>query len=230
MLSSYVVHIHQVTHHALCYCRVAKLVILSRLLTTSYATFGIFFGIFFHVHTRKYFCIIRKCFSFTGGKGGPDFKGSYKVDNLAAKRIIDSCVKGNVPKVVLISSLLTNGFRAGQFLNPQYLLLNAFGGEDHSVKNRSSTIRPHSCFLSRIACLLPFLNFSLHILIAFQVYCFKKGKLRFIYRNRMRLWITRLFVLVDWKMTPYPCQYYMGKSEVNKPLYSKHVVHIFDDL
>ena len=55
-------------------------------------------------------------------------QGSYKTDNLAAKRIIDSCVDGNVPKVVLISSLLTNGFRAGQFLNPQYLLLNTFGG------------------------------------------------------------------------------------------------------
>ena len=47
----------------------------------------------------------------------------------AAKRIIDSCVYANVPKVVLISSLLTNGFKAGQFLNPQYLLLNAFGGK-----------------------------------------------------------------------------------------------------
>ena len=59
----------------------------------------------------------------------PDLKGSYKIDNLAAKRIIDSCVYANVPKVVLISSLLTNGFKAGQFLNPQYLLLNAFGGK-----------------------------------------------------------------------------------------------------
>jgi hypothetical protein len=55
-------------------------------------------------------------------------KGSYKVDNLGAKRVIDSCVEAKVQKVVLVSSLLTNGFRAGQFLNPQYLLLNAFGG------------------------------------------------------------------------------------------------------
>jgi hypothetical protein len=56
-------------------------------------------------------------------------KGSYKVDNLGAKRVIDSCVEAKVQKVVLVSSLLTNGFRAGQFLNPQYLLLNAFGGK-----------------------------------------------------------------------------------------------------
>ena len=59
----------------------------------------------------------------------PDLKGSYKVDNLGAKRVIDSCVEAKVHKVVLVSSLLTNGFRAGQFLNPQYLLLNAFGGK-----------------------------------------------------------------------------------------------------
>lgn len=67
---------------------------------------------------------------YPGGTSLPDLKGSYKVDNLGAKRIIDSCVKGNVRKVVLVSSLLSNGFRAGQFLNPQYLLLNAFGGRN----------------------------------------------------------------------------------------------------
>jgi hypothetical protein len=55
-------------------------------------------------------------------------KGSYKVDNLGAKRIIDACVGAKIPKVILVSSLLTNGFRAGQVFNPQYLLLNAFGG------------------------------------------------------------------------------------------------------
>lgn len=65
-----------------------------------------------------------------GNKGLPDIKGSYRIDNLGSKLIIDACVASNVPKVVLVSSLLTNGFRAGQFLNPQYLLLNAFGGRN----------------------------------------------------------------------------------------------------
>jgi nucleoside-diphosphate-sugar epimerase len=68
------------------------------------------------------------CSAYSPGGGKPDLKGSYKIDNLGAKRIIDACVAANVPKVVLLSSLLTNGFAAGQFLNPQYLLLNAFGG------------------------------------------------------------------------------------------------------
>lgn len=67
------------------------------------------------------------CSAYSPG-GKLDLKGAYKVDNLGAKRIIDACVAANVPKVVLLSSLLTNGFAAGQFLNPQYLLLNTFGG------------------------------------------------------------------------------------------------------
>lgn len=47
------------------------------------------------------------------------FLGSYNVDNLGTKRIVDAAVKSKVPKVVLISSLLTNGLASGQFLNPQ---------------------------------------------------------------------------------------------------------------
>ena len=57
-----------------------------------------------------------------------DIRGASKVDNLGNKRIIDTCAEENIPKIVLISSLLTNGLLAGQLLNPQYLLLNAFGG------------------------------------------------------------------------------------------------------
>ena len=44
------------------------------------------------------------------------------------RRLIDACVDARVRKFVLCSSLLTNGPAAGQLLNPQFLLLNAFGG------------------------------------------------------------------------------------------------------
>lgn len=59
----------------------------------------------------------------------PDPFGSFKVDNCGNKRIIDACVEvSSVKKVVLLSSLLTNGLAAGQVTNPQYILLNSFGG------------------------------------------------------------------------------------------------------
>lgn len=57
-----------------------------------------------------------------------DIAGTYKVDNAFTKQLIDTCTELNVPKFVLLSSLLTNGARSGQLMNPQYLLLNAFGG------------------------------------------------------------------------------------------------------
>ncbi|CAM9827074.1 unnamed protein product [Phaeothamnion confervicola] len=58
----------------------------------------------------------------------PDPLGPLKVDYLGTRRVIDACVDAQVPKLVMISSLLTNGLAAGQGLNPNYLLLNAFGG------------------------------------------------------------------------------------------------------
>jgi nucleoside-diphosphate-sugar epimerase len=61
-------------------------------------------------------------------KGLPDLSGAYRIDNIANKRIIDACAQEGVRKVVLVSSVLSNGWGAGQLLNPQYLLLNAFGG------------------------------------------------------------------------------------------------------
>lgn len=58
----------------------------------------------------------------------PDPLGAYKVDFIGVKRLIDACTDSGVSKFVLVSSLLTNGLYAGQLLNPQYLLLNSFGG------------------------------------------------------------------------------------------------------
>jgi len=54
--------------------------------------------------------------------------GAYDIDYLGTKKIIDACVDEGVGKYVLVSSILANGISAGQGLNPQYLLLNAFGG------------------------------------------------------------------------------------------------------
>jgi nucleoside-diphosphate-sugar epimerase len=54
--------------------------------------------------------------------------GPYQIDYLGAKKTIDACVDAGVPKFVLLSSILANGLEAGQALNPQYLLLNSFGG------------------------------------------------------------------------------------------------------
>jgi nucleoside-diphosphate-sugar epimerase len=69
------------------------------------------------------------CSSYTPKEGSlPSFKGAKMVDNIATKRVIDAAVAAGVSKVVLVSSLLTNGIGAGQIFNPQYLLLNAFGG------------------------------------------------------------------------------------------------------
>lgn len=59
----------------------------------------------------------------------PDPAGAVKVDWAGTVKAFDSAQDaGNVQRFVLVSSLLTNGLAAGEGLNPQYLLLNAFGG------------------------------------------------------------------------------------------------------
>jgi nucleoside-diphosphate-sugar epimerase len=70
------------------------------------------------------------CSGYSPGRGQlPDPLGSFKVDNCGNKRIIDACVETpSVKKVVFLSSVLANGLKAGQVTNPQYILLNSFGG------------------------------------------------------------------------------------------------------
>lgn len=60
--------------------------------------------------------------------GAIGFKESYNIDNIGNKRIIDNAIESNVKKIVLVTSLLTSGLESGQIANPQYLLLNLFGG------------------------------------------------------------------------------------------------------
>jgi len=73
--------------------------------------------------------VVISCLSYRPAFGElPDPFGPLKIDNLGTKRIVDACVDAKVHKFVLISSLLTNGLMSGQLLNPQFLLLNSFGG------------------------------------------------------------------------------------------------------
>lgn len=60
--------------------------------------------------------------------GAIGLKESYNVDNVGNKKIIDACIQSNVRKIILVTSLLTSGAESGQFLNPQFILLNLFGG------------------------------------------------------------------------------------------------------
>lgn len=60
--------------------------------------------------------------------GAIGLQESYKVDNIGNKKIIDAAISCKVRKIILVTSLLTSGLESGQLLNPQYLLLNLFGG------------------------------------------------------------------------------------------------------
>ena len=72
-------------------------------------------------------CVI--CSGYSVAKNTlPSLCGPYQTDNLGNKRIIDVSSAVGCKKIVLLSSLLTNGFESGQVTNPQFLLLNSFGG------------------------------------------------------------------------------------------------------
>lgn len=60
--------------------------------------------------------------------GAIGIKESYNIDNIGNKKLIDAAINNNVNKLVLITSLLTSGLESGQLLNPQFILLNLFGG------------------------------------------------------------------------------------------------------
>lgn len=58
---------------------------------------------------------------------GFDIAGPYKTDYKGTVALIDATVKAGVAKMVLVTSLLTNGAAAGQIFNRNFLLLNLFG-------------------------------------------------------------------------------------------------------
>ena len=53
---------------------------------------------------------------------------AHKVDNLGAIKLIDAAKAAGVSKVVLVSSILTNGRAWGQENSPGFIVTNAFGG------------------------------------------------------------------------------------------------------
>lgn len=63
----------------------------------------------------------------TGFSPGLDPTAAWKVDNLGTVAVVEASKKKGVKRLVLVTSLLTNGAAWGQVFNPSYLLLNAFG-------------------------------------------------------------------------------------------------------
>ena len=53
---------------------------------------------------------------------------AHKVDNVGTIKLIDAAKKANVKKVVMVSSILTNGRAWGQEKSPGFVITNAFGG------------------------------------------------------------------------------------------------------
>ncbi len=58
----------------------------------------------------------------------PDLTGPYKVDFLGTVKLAEALKAAGVPKLVLVTSLLTDGLAAGQVFNKNFLILNLFGG------------------------------------------------------------------------------------------------------
>eukprot|EP00898_Chlorokybus_atmophyticus_P002029 jgi/Chlat1/2827/Chrsp187S02926 len=64
----------------------------------------------------------------TGASGGNVFQQAYNVDWMGTKNLVDAAKASGVPRLVLCTSLLTNGAAVGQVLNPSFIILNLFGG------------------------------------------------------------------------------------------------------
>ncbi|KAH7658383.1 putative dehydrogenase protein [Dioscorea alata] len=63
----------------------------------------------------------------TGFRYSWDIFAPWKVDNFGTVNLVEACRKIGVKRFILISSILVNGAAMGQFLNPAYVFLNAFG-------------------------------------------------------------------------------------------------------
>ncbi|KAL3146614.1 hypothetical protein ABBQ32_000846 [Trebouxia sp. C0010 RCD-2024] len=62
------------------------------------------------------------------GSSGFNPKGPRTVDYEGTLHLVDAAKRAGVKKFVLMSSLLTNGRDAGQGTNPNFVVLNLFGG------------------------------------------------------------------------------------------------------
>jgi len=52
---------------------------------------------------------------------------AHAVDNLGTVKLVDAALQAKVPKIVLVSSILTNGRNWGQENSPGFVVTNAFG-------------------------------------------------------------------------------------------------------
>jgi len=52
---------------------------------------------------------------------------AWQVDKIGTCNMVDACQKSGVKRLVLVSSILTNGAAIGKLFNPIYILLNIFG-------------------------------------------------------------------------------------------------------
>lgn len=65
--------------------------------------------------------------SALGARPSFNFKQPWEVDCQGNIDLAKACEKAGVKKLVVVSALLTNGAKLGQFLNPAYIILNIFG-------------------------------------------------------------------------------------------------------
>jgi uncharacterized protein YbjT (DUF2867 family) len=54
-------------------------------------------------------------------------KAAHEVDNLGTCRLVDAAKRAGVKKIVMVSSILTNGRNWGQADSPGFIVTNAFG-------------------------------------------------------------------------------------------------------
>jgi uncharacterized protein YbjT (DUF2867 family) len=67
------------------------------------------------------------CTGFIPGNPLKMNEASHAVDNLGTCRLVDAAVQAGVKKVVMVSSILTNGRSWGQAESPGFVVTNAFG-------------------------------------------------------------------------------------------------------
>jgi NAD(P)H-binding len=77
----------------------------------------------------------------TGGGATSPFDDRAKtVDNLGTQHLVDAAHQAGVKRFVFVSSLLTNAKANGQATNPNYVILQLFGGVlEEKLKARGTT-------------------------------------------------------------------------------------------
>lgn len=77
-----------------------------------------------------------------GGAVSPFDNRAKKVDNQGTKNLVDAAKSAGIRKFVLVSSLLTNAKEKGQSSNPNYIVLQLFGG----VLEEKLQVRRRACW------------------------------------------------------------------------------------